>query len=133
MLNLDEIKRRRAEIGEANWRDTVTEDGGLVVYLREPASPELAYAPPASFLFFGDMEDTDAIDHAQAEFIAQAPKDVASLVAEVEALRQALTASADMLHECAKQARAANWSDGHAAMAELIRDQARRLLQDGAA
>lgn len=91
MLDLDPIKARRAAIGEGSWRETITEDGGLVVYLAEPKSSAMddAYIYPASFLFFGDMEDTEALDHAQAEFVAHAPQDVDALIAEVEKLREA--------------------------------------------
>lgn len=87
MLDLEPIKKLLGEITPGTWRDTITDDGGLVVYLTEPPEGK-PYG--CNYLFFGDMEETEGVDHANAEFVADAPATVAALVAEVEQLRAAL-------------------------------------------
>lgn len=82
---LNAIKARNAARTQGEWIDDVDgDDGGLRVYRKGDDKYSLFY------FWFGDMEETDQIDHANAHFVSHASKDIPALLAEVERLRAEL-------------------------------------------
>lgn len=72
---LDQIKARAESATPGPWHDQTTDDG----YLRVSVNPD----DVNGVCGFGDLEETDYQDHADARFIAHARADVPMLVEEV--------------------------------------------------
>lgn len=88
--------KSRLDLAEAGpWQAQLTDDG----YLRVTDNPDAVNG----ICGFGDMEETDAADHWNAEFIARARTDIPLLLLEIEYL-QAKNAKLDKeLGDCRRR------------------------------
>lgn len=88
--------KARLEVAESGpWQAQLTDDG----YLRVSVNPD----DVNGICGFGDVEETDAADHWNAEFIAHARTDIPLLLLEIELL-QAQNAKLDKaLGECRRR------------------------------
>lgn len=80
---LQKIRERAQRRTPGAWQDEITDEGWLHVI-----APDSPYADGVvySVCGVGDLEDTEAADHANAEFIAHAPADIDYLLARCAAL-----------------------------------------------
>jgi len=75
MTTIAEIRARRAAITPWEWKAIVTEDGFAQIMSGDRCVH-----------FTGDMENTTGQDHADEAFIAAAPADIDTLLAEIDQL-----------------------------------------------
>ena len=74
-MTIAEIRARREAITPGKWKAIVTEDGFAQIM-----------AGDRCVHFTGDMENTTGQDHADEAFIAAAPADIDTLLAEIDQL-----------------------------------------------